>query len=585
MIPELHLLLATTPTPIASPVPTAAATTPPGVTPTPTATPSPLSFGANIVNFSFLLSALVWIPFLTAIVVALLPPPRRGTGRRHLGVAFWVNLFLLVITVIAYSQFSEYSSGLQFNEQWPWFPDIGIQYHLGVTGTGMGLLVLSGFIGVAACLAAYDLRDRQREFFVLLLLTQWAVNGAIAAQDTMLLVFFFTVAGLPLSLLAGGWSVERRWRAAGRFAAYWLLGSGALLLAVLLLVAATGGQSFQLIALAGGSPSWQFQLVIGILVLVACATRLPIVPLHGWVRETLAELPPAVAVVLMGGASRIGANVLLELWVGPLHWAAKELAPVVAGLAALTVVWAAIGAIGTRDLRRLAAYLSMVPGGLTLLGVAGLTPLALQGVQIMLFAGGLASAVTVGVGLTTADRLQMRNLANLGGMAARLPRLTWLMVGGVVATLGIPFMATFPALAMIVLGSFYGQPEGTVVVLAALVVAAVACALLLRRVLFGPRLGDRPTIRDASIPEVWYAGILIAALLWVGILPSGPKVAGISIFDPGFANIMSQNTSTISAPYVQTSPTPRTTPSPSPSASPSPGASPTPAATPSPSPS
>jgi len=244
-------------------------------------------------------------------------------------------------------------------------------------------------------------------------------------------------------------------------------------------------------------------------------------------------------------------------------------------------VWAAIGAIGTRDLRRLVSYLAMVPGGLTLLGVAGLTPLALQGVQIMLFAGGLASAVTVGVGMTAADHLQLRNLTQLGGMAARLPRLTWLMVGGVVATLGIPFMATFPALAMIVLGSFYGQPAGTLVVLAALVVAAVACALLLRRVFFGPRLGDRPTIRDASLSEVWFAGLLIAALLWVGILPSGPKVAGISVFDPGFVNILSQNTSTISAPYVQTSPTPQPTATPTPSPSPSP----TPAPSPSPSPS
>lgn len=579
MIEHLGVLLATTPTP----APTAVATTP-GVVATPTATPSPLSFGANIINFSFLLSALIWIPFVTAIVVALLPPPRRGTSRRYLAVAFWVNLLLLVITVIAYSQFSEFASGLQFTEQLPWFPDVGIQYHLGLTGTGMGLLMLSGFVGVASCLAAYNLRDRQREFFVLLLLAQWAVNGAIASQDTMLLVFFFAVATVPLALLAGGWGVERRWRAAGRFAAYWLLGSAALLLAVVLLVVANGSHSFQLVQLSNGSPTWQFQLVIGILVLIACATRLPIVPLHGWIRETLAEAPPAVAVVLMGSASRIGASVLLELFVGPLHWAAKEMAPVIAGLAALTVVWAAVGALGTRDLRRLVAYLSMVPGGLTLLGVAGLTPLALQGVQVMLFAGGLASAILVGVGLTTAEHLELRNLGQVGGLAARLPRLTWLLVGGVVATLGIPFMATFPAVAMIVIGSFYGQPVGTLVVLAALVVAAAACALLLRRVLFGPRLGDRPTLRDASLSEVWFAGILIAALLWVGVLPSGPKVAGISIFDPGFVNILSQNTSTISAPYVQTSPTPIATPTPTPAASPSPSPSPTPAASPTPSP-
>jgi proton-translocating NADH-quinone oxidoreductase chain M len=546
--------------------------------PSGSASPSPApTFGGGVITFSFLLSVLVWVPFVTAIVVAIMPVPRRRNQRRLLGIAFWVNLGLLFLTAIAYSQFSVYGSGVQFEERLPWMPSIGVSYHLGLNGVGMALLLLSGLVGVVACLAAYNLRDQAREFFTLLLLTQWAINGAITAQNFLLLVLFWAVAIVPVALLVGGWSGQRRWRTSARLAAYWSLGTAALLVAGLLLVASTGTKSLELSDLQQAQAPHQTQVAVAILVLVAAATRLPLVPLHGWVREVLAEVHPAVAVLLAGSVSRLGGLVLLELYVGANHDGARTVAWLVAAVAVATVVWAGLVAFATRDVRRVAAYLALIPGGVTVLGVAGLSPLSIDGTALSLFAGGLAGALIAGAGATFADHAQGRNVSVVAGLASRVPRLSWLLVAATLAVLCVPFMATFPALVMVLFGSMRTQPAATFLVLAGLGLAAAAAAWLLHRVLFGAPNPEGPQVADVTLSEAWYLGILVGALLWVGLVPGGPKVANIPIFDPGLVNVVTQATSEISSSYVPSPPpSPGARPSPSPSASGAPAVSPTP---------
>lgn len=573
------LLLQAAPSPgVGTPAPTALPSVIPS--PSPSASPAP-TFGGGVVTFSFLLSVLVWVPFVTAVVVAIMPVPRRRNQRRLMGIAFWVNLGLLFLTAIAYSQFSVYGSGLQFEERWPWMPAIGVSYHLGVNGVDMALLLLSGLIGVVACLAAYNLREQAREFFTLLLLTQWAINGAITAQNFLLLVLFWSAAIVPVALLVGGWSGQRRWRATARLAAYWSLGTAALLVAGLLLAASTGTTSLEISDLSQAVAPHQTQVVVAVLVLVAAATRLPLVPLHGWAREVLAEVHPAVAVVLAGSASRLGGLVLLELYVGANHDGARTVAWLVAAVAVATVVWPGLVAFATRDVRRVAAYLALIPGGVTVLGVAGLSPLSIDGTALALFAGGLAAALIAGAGATFADHAQGRNVSVIAGLASRVPRLSWLLVGATLAVLCVPFMATFPAAVMVLFGSMRTQPAASFLVIAGLVIAAAAVAWLLHRVLFGTPNPESPQVADVSLSEAWYLGILVGALLWVGLVPGGPKVANIPIFDPGLVNVVTQASSELSSSYVPPAPPGA---SPSPAAQPSPGASPNPSPGASPSP-
>jgi len=540
-------------------------------TPAPSASPTPATFGANVIGFSFLLSLLVWGPAVMAAVTAILPEPRPGS-RTFLGVAFWTNAGALALMIIGYSQFQAYTSGLQFEENLPWLPALGISYHLGVDGIGMALLLLNGLVGIAAVIAAWDLRERARMFFVLLLLTQATINGVVVARDLFVLFLFWAASTVPIAILVAGYGGQRRTGAASRLLAYWGLGTAALLAAVLLLSNAAGAGTFDLLTLGKATPSSRVELVIAALFALAAMTRLPIVPFHSWARDVYAEAPAGVVVLVAGAASRLGGYVLVRLFAGIEHDAARTLAPFLGALAALTVIYAVLAALRTTDVRRLAAYLALVPGGVTLLGVAGLTPLSLDGTVLLLFAGGLAAALVAGAAATLTERAQARSMGLASGLAGRIPKLSWLLLVGCLAVLGLPLLATWSSGLMVFFGSFRSQPGAAFMVAIGLVIGAAAAARLMHRVVFGAPNPDAPVPTDASLADSWYLGILVGALLWVGLLPSGPKLFGIPVVDPGLVNIVNTSTADLASTYA-TTPTP--TPSPSPTPTPAPSETPT----------
>jgi len=217
-------------------------------------------------------------------------------------------------------------------------------------------------------------------------------------------------------------------------------------------------------------------------------------------------------------------------------------------------VYAAIAALRSNDIRHAAAYLALVPGGVTALGLAALTPLSITGSVLSLFAGGMASALVVSVFATLSDRAQTRNAMVLSGLAARMPKLAWLTVLAGLGVLGVPLMASFTANEMTFFGAFKTQPVGAFAVAAGLALTAITIAVLIQRVLFGPPNPDAPAVSDSSLSESWFLGLLAGALLWVGIVPGGPKIPGTDspLFDPGVVNQMVANIPEIAAPYSGT---------------------------------
>jgi NADH-quinone oxidoreductase subunit M len=486
----------------------------------------------------------------------LIPNPRGRYDTLMKQIAFFTNLGIVFILFIAYNQFQTFLPGMQFEEKLPWLPSIGATYHLGVDGPGMTMMVLSGIIGIAAVLASWGVRERVRSYFCLLLLIQAAVNGAIAAHDMFVLVLFWGAVIIPAALLMLGWGGPRREAATWRLVGYWGLGTAALLVATMTAYAASGGSSFDMDVLLKATLTPRVQLAVGAALIVAAATRLPLFPLHGWARDVYSDAPLGVSVVIAGSASRLGAFLLLRALVASNPDAARLLAPFIAVLAAVTIGYAALVALRSVDLRSAAAHLAMVPGAITVFGLAALTPLSIAGAVLSMFTGGLAAALIVATAWTLSDRAQTRSLQLLSGLAPRMPILTWVFVIAALALLGVPLMASFPAETMILFGSFKTQPVGAFAIAAGLVLTAVALAVLVHRVLFGEPNHDAPAVSDASLRETWYLGLLAGALLWVGLFPGGPKLPGTEqpIFDAGLINIMSAGLSDIASPYVPPNP-------------------------------
>ena len=518
------------------------------------ASPSPVAVpGAGIFTSPLILSLTIWVPVVVAIAMNTIPNPRGRYDTLMKQIAFFTNLGILFVLFISYNQFQTFLPTMQLEEKLPWLPSIGVTYHLGVDGPSMTMMMLSGLIGITAVLASWGIRERVRSYFSLLLLTQSAVNGAIAAHDMFVLLLFWGAAVIPIALLVFGWGGPRREAASWRLVGYWGLGTAALALAVMAAYAASGGSSFDMDVLLKATLTPRVQLAVGAALVVAAATRLPLVPLHGWARDVYSEAPLGVSIVVAGTASRLGAYLLLRVLVAGEHDASRLLAPFIAGLAALTIIYAALAALRSSDMRWAAARLAMVPGGFTVFGVAALTPLSIAGAALSIFTGGLAAALIVAAASTLTDRAQTRSMQLLSGLAPRMPILTWVLVLAALGLLGVPLMASYPAEAMIFFGSLKTQPVGAFAVAAGLVLTAVALAFVVHRVLFGQPNHDAPAVSDASLGETWYLGLLAGGLLWVGLFPSGPKLPGTDqpIFDPGLLNVMPAGITDIASPYVQ----------------------------------
>ena len=521
----------------------------------PTPPPAP---GAGLFPSPFLLSLFIWVPVAIVLALALIPNPRGRYDQLIKQVAFFTMFGVLGLMFISYNQFLNYLPTMQYEERVPWLPAIGVTYHLGIDGPGLVMLMLSGLAGLISVLASWGVRERVRSYFSLLLLAQASVTGAIVARDMFVLILFWGASIVPIALLIVGWGGPRRMSAAWRLVGYWGLGTGALAVAVLALYAVAGGQSFDVDNLFKTTLSPRIQLGVGLAMIVAAATRLPLFPLHGWAREVLAEAPAGVVVVVAAAASRLGAFLLLRTLIAGMPVAAQFISPLLAALAALTVAYAALAALRTVDIRHAGAYLAMVPGGVTVLGLAAVSPLGITGTVLSLFTGGLSAALIAGVCATLAERAQTRNLSVLGGLAPRMPNVAWLFTLAALALLGVPILASFSANVMVFFGAFKTQPIGAFAVAAGLALSAVALAVLLSRVLFGAPVPDSPGVSDASLGETWYLGILAGALLWVGLFPGGPKIPGTEfpLFDPGMIGQMSAGISDIASPYTLPTPAP-----------------------------
>ena len=514
------------------------------------------SVGAGIFSSAFLLSILIWLPVIVAVGIAIMPNPRGRYDTLIKQIAFFANLVTMFILFIAYHQFENFLPTMQYEEKIAWLPAIGVTYHLGVDGPGIAMLMLSGLVGIASVLASIGIRERVRTYFALLLLAQASVNGAIVARDMFVLILFWGASIVPIALLILGWGGPRRVGAAWRLVGYWGLGTAALAVGVLALYAVTGGRTFDMDTLLGTAQSPRIQIGVSIAMIVAGATRLPLFPLHGWLRDALAEAPVGVAVVVSGAASRLGAFLLLRVVIGAEPAAAHLLSPVLAALAALTVGYAALAAIRSVDIRHAGAYLAMVPGGITLLGLAAISPLGIAGSVLSLFTGGLAAALIAGVCATVSERAQTRSLLLLSGLAPRMPNVAWIFLLAAFALLGVPVFASFASEVMTFFGAFKTQPIGAFAVAIGLAITAVALAALLGRVLFGSPNSDAPGVSDAALGETWYLGILAGALLWIGLFPGGPKIPGTDtpLFDPGFVSQIAAGVSDITSNYTLPAP-------------------------------
>lgn len=496
-------------------------------------------------EFPFL-SVLTAVPLIGAFTILGLGDKWKNRARI---VALAFSFFALALTLLLWHRFNSASGELQFQELHTWIPSLGAEYHLGIDGLALVVLLLSALIVPMSIAASSQIRKRERLYFSLVLLLQTGLFGTFTALNFFHWFIFWELSLIPAFFLIQLWGGPGRASAATQFLVYMMVGSVALLLSFLALFQCTGTFDFprlselardgQLLpALAVHLPWHRFTpehiaLLIFGGVFLGFAVKVPLIPFHTWLPSTYAEAPTGTTMLLTGAMSKMGVygflRIVLPIFAPQIR---STLTPLL-WLAVTTIVLSAFAALAQKDLKRIFAYSSINHLGYCMLGIFAAASLignavaltttkiaALDGAILQMFNHGLTAATLFWfVALLEKRSGGVRGLNDFGGIRRVIPIFTGLMGIALFSSLGLPGLNGFIGEFLIFRGVFPLATWAAALALIGLLVTAIFILTILQRVFSGP-LNDRwSNMPDLTVTERLALFFPIGLMFAIGIFP------------------------------------------------------------------
>lgn len=467
-----------------------------------------------------MLSVLIWLPLLGAVLVNCLTQETVQTRGRQLAMA--TALLNLAWTCYLLTKFDVSLPGLQFQESLSWIEALGLSYQLGVDGLSLPLVAINSLLTWVALYCTDSNLNRPRLYYTLALVLSSAVAGAFLAQNLLLFFLFYEVELIPLYFMIGIWGGARRGYAATKFLIYTALSGVILLAAFFGLALVSGTFSFDYDQLKNQVLPLGTQVVLLVTLLIGFGIKIPIVPLHTWLPDAHVEAPTPASVLLAGVLLKLGTYGMVRFGLGLFPDAWQLLAPGLATLAVINVLYGSFVAIAQTDMKKIVAYSSVGHMGYVLLAAAVATPLAMVGAIAQMVSHGLISALLfllVGVVYAKTGTRDVRVLCGLLNPERGMPLIGTLMIAGVMASAGIPGMVGFIAEFIVYRSSFSAFPVQTLLCMLGTGLTAVYFLNLVNRVFFGrlpESLANLPAIywKD-RIPSI----IVVAFIVLLGLKP------------------------------------------------------------------
>ncbi|MGV8712601.1 MAG: complex I subunit 4 family protein, partial [Nitrosomonas sp.] len=192
-------------------------------------------------SFEFpILSLVIWLPIVFGIAVLATGNDRNANSARVISLIGAILGFIAAIPL--YSNFNSASGTMQFVEHLVWFERFNVNYHVGIDGISMPLILLNCFITPLVIVAGWEvIKDRVSQYMGAFLLMSGIVNGVFASLDAILFYVFWEASLIPMFLIIGIWGGPNRVYAAIKFFLYTLLGSLLMLIAFIYLYQTSGG--------------------------------------------------------------------------------------------------------------------------------------------------------------------------------------------------------------------------------------------------------------------------------------------------------------------------------------------------------
>ncbi len=468
-----------------------------------------------------LLPALIIVPLLTAVVLALIPAHRAAELRL---TALVGSVIAGAMSVYLMIKFEATEGGMQFVSRQTWVADLGLEWHLGVDGISLFLVVLGGLLFPIAILAC-DPHHDEKPYYIWLMVLMAGSTGAFVALDLLLFFLFFEVVLVPMYFLIAGWGHGNRIYAATKFFLYTMFGGALMLVGIAALAILTARETGNPItfdvtvlaetqALSTNAQRWIFLAFAG-----AFAVKVPLFPLHTWLPDAHTEAPTAGSVILAGVMLKLGTYGFVRFGIYLFPQAAHDFAPLFITLGVIGIVYGAAVATMQKDLKRLVAYSSIAHLGFIILGIFSLNSQGLEGGILQMVNHGVSTgALFILVGWIY-ERRHTREIAALSGLQKPAPIMAAFFTVVMLSSIGLPGLNGFVGEYLILLGGYKAAQWWTIIAVTGVILAALYLLWAYQRVFHGVADGDNATMPDLKVSEMLAIAPLMVLIVFMGVYP------------------------------------------------------------------
>ncbi len=475
------------------------------------------------------LSSLIFVPIFGMVVVMLLPKENHKAIR---WTATIISLVPMLVTFwLTWDYFVNFSGSAAMAYQegpYSWIPSLNVQYFLGVDGISVPMLFLTGLLSTLSLLGSFGITNRVKEYFAFFLLLEAGMMGVFVALDFFLFYVFWEIMLVPMYFLIGVWGGPRKEYAAIKFFLYTLFGSIFMLVSILILYFTSEPHTLNMMTLIETCPtlSHSLQMVCFIFFFISFAIKVPVWPFHTWLPDAHVEAPTAVSVILAGVLLKMGTYAMLRVSWPMFPDALRTLSFWIAILGVIAIIYGALVSMAQKDLKKLVAYSSVSHMGYCMLALAAFSSVtAIAGCMFQMVSHGLITgALFLLVGVLY-DRAHTREIAAFGGIGAKLPVYSGIMIFFSMAALGLPGMSGFVSEFMIFVGAFGALSKVLVGISVLGVVLGAAYMLRMVQRIF---LGEFDMAKWGGLTEINFREIVTVAPLMVLTVAIGVYPAPLS---------------------------------------------------------
>ena len=475
-----------------------------------------------------ILSILIWLPILGGLAVLAVGDQRAALARL---LALVISAVTFVFSILLVISFDPSSAAMQFSEFEPWITTFSVNYHLGVDGFSVPLILLTTFFGVLVVISSWEvIQEKVPQYMAAFLIMEGLMVGVFCALDALLFYVFFEAMLIPMFLVIGMWGGPRRVYATIKFFLYTFLGSVFMLIGLIYLYIQSGTWSileWHDFPLALDVQKWLF---LGFL--AAFSVKIPMWPVHTWLPDAHVEAPTGGSVILAAIMLKIGGYGFIRFSLPITPDAAAALDWLIISLSLIAVVYIGFVALVQQDMKKLIAYSSISHMGFVTLGLflafaifrntdgGRGAALGVEGAMVQMISHGFVfGALFLCVGVLY-DRLHSRMIADYGGVANTMPWFASFAVLFFMANSGLPGTSGFVGEFMVILAAFQASFWYAFLAALTLILGAAYSLWLVKRVIFGdvssPEVAN---LQDINAREALVLGTIAVAVLAVGLWP------------------------------------------------------------------